>query len=393
MEFNVNGEYLIDSISEAARIAGGSHGDAAGKLVMIEAHSGGLSVSSGSGDRSVIFEFPLINGRDSGLNILAYGKLAADGRVLSEVIRKIPGRLSIKASTSYKISISSADGQISATIAGFPLEQLPDLAYGEFPYIYKLETSDLAAGLRNTAACAAKTSSRPILEGINLAFDEDGLTFTATDSSRLAMWKAAGSAGFSKSFTLPARNAAELFKLIGKSPGGEAAIYISDSQAAFTTSTFRFCSSLLIGRFPSSEKLMPEGCKTELVINRKQLLQGVERTMIFAGVKRNSLVSILAKDENTIIMSSPRSEMGMVEEVQELKSISGETGASAVINGSYLADALKGTDSEYIIIRLYGIMKPILISSPGEANYFQLISPVRTASGMFIGNRQIQKQD
>jgi DNA polymerase III subunit beta len=390
MEFNVNGEYLIESISEAARIAGGSH-SAAGKAVMIEAHSGGLSVSSGSGDRSVIFELPLINGRDSGLNILVYGKLAADGRMLSEVIRKIPGRLSIKASTSHKISIISIDGQISATIAGFPLEQVPDLAYGEFPYIYKLEASELAAGLRNTAASAAKTSSRPILEGINLAFHENGLTFTATDSSRLAMWKAAGSAGFNRSFTLPARNAAELLKLIGKSPSGEAAIYISDSQAAFTTSTFRFCSSLLIGRFPSSEKLTPEECKTELVINRKHLLQGVERTMIFAGEKRSSLVSIQAKDGNSIIISSPRSEMGMIEEVQKLQSISGETGASAVINGSYLADALKGTESEYIKIRLYGTMKPILISSPGEANYFHLISPVRTASGMFLGNRQIQK--
>ncbi|MGD6844596.1 DNA polymerase III subunit beta [Bacillus infantis] len=391
MEFNVNGEYLIDSISEAARIAGGSHGDAAGKLVMIEAHSGGLSVSSGSGGRSVIFEFPFINGRDSGLDILEYGKLAADGRMLSEVIRKIPGRLSIKASTSYKISISSADGQISATIAGFPLEQLPDLAYGEFPYIYTLKASDLAAGLRNTASSAAKTSSRPILEGINLAFDESGLTFTATDSSRLAMWKAAGSAGFSQSITLPARNAAELLKLIGKSPSGEAAIYISNSQAAFTTSTFRFCSSLLTGRFPPSEKLTPEGCKTELVINRKHLLQGVKRTMIFAGEKRSSLVSIQVKDANSITISSPMSEMG--KEVQELQSISGETEASAVINGSYLADALIGTESEYMKIRLYGTMKPILISSLGEANYFHLISPVRTASGMFLGNRQIQKQD
>ncbi|MCA1034887.1 DNA polymerase III subunit beta [Bacillus infantis] len=392
MEFKVNGESIFESISEAARIAGGSH-SAAGKLVMIEAHSGGLSVSSGNGDRSVIFEHPLINCRDSGLDILEYGKLAADGRMLSEVIRKIPGRLSIKASTSHKILINSMDKQISAAIAGFPLDQFPDRAHVEFPYIYPLEASDLAAGLRNTAASAAKTSSRPILEGINLAFDENGLTFTATDSSRLAMWKADGSAGFSQSFTLPARNAAELLKLIGKSPSGEAAIYISDSQAVFATSTFRFCSSLLTGRFPSSEKLKPEGCKTELVINRKHLLQGVKRTMIFAGEKRSSLVSIQAKDENSITISSPVSEMGMIEEVQELQSIRGETEASAVINGSYLADALIGTESEYIKIRLYGTMKPILISSPGEANYFHLISPVRTASGMFLGKGQVQNQD
>jgi DNA polymerase III subunit beta len=384
MEFTVNGECLYESISEAARIAGGPHSDDADRAVMIEAHGEGLSVSSGSRDRSVIFVLPLNSGKSAGLDILAHGKLAADGRMLSEVIRKMPGRLSIKAGTSSKIFISSLDEPISAAIAGYSTDQGHKFTHGEFSYTYTMETADLAAGLRNTAASAAKTSSRPILEGVNLAFDENGLTFTATDSSRLAMWKTAVPAGFSQSITLPARNAAELLKLIGKSPGGETEILLSESQAAFATSSFRFCSSLLTGRFPSSERLQPEGCKTEFVISKKHLLKGAERAAIFAGGKNSPLVSIFVQDESSIILSSPMTETGRIEEVQKLQSFSGEIQTLAVLNGSYLADALKGTESEFIKIRLYGPMKPILISPAGEGNYLHFISPIRTPPGMFI---------
>jgi DNA polymerase III subunit beta len=383
MEIKVYGEYLIESISEAARIAGGTRLHEADRVVMIEAHEEPLSVSAGSGDRFVVFELPLKGGKGK-IDIQAYGKLAADGRVLAEVIKKMPGRLSIRTETPKKILITSLEEHISAKIACYSAGQVPNIVQSGFPFIYTMDAADLAAGLKYTAASAAKTSSRPILEGVNLTFDSSGLTFTATDSSRLAMWRVEGAAGFNRSVTLPARSASELLKLIGKSPKGQASISLSDSQAAFSTSSVRFYSTLLSGRFPSAEKLKPEGCKTELILNKNLLLKGVDRAVLFAGEKSSPLVSILVKDENYISLSSPLTEMGSIEEVQSLHSFKGETGTAAIINGCYLADALKGADSEYIKIKLFGTMKPILISSPDKGDYFHLISPVRTASGMFL---------
>lgn len=100
--------------------------------------------------------------------------------------------------------------------------------------------------------------------------------------------------------------------------------------------------------------------------------------MSFASEWKNNNVHLEIKNDTKIRIFSNSSEIGKIEETQNIKTINGETDLSISLDGSFLMDALKVIKEEEIRISFGGAMRPVLIEPIDNSSYFHLISPVRS---------------
>lgn len=73
--------------------------------------------------------------------------------------------------------------------------------------------------------------------------------------------------------------------------------------------------------------------------------------------------------------------MGEIEEIQQVKSISGDETLSVTVDGNFMKEALKAIKKEEVSLGLGGSMRPILLRPIGDESHIQLISPVRSPVG------------
>lgn len=318
---------------------------------------------------------PTVLDGESVLNIIEKGSVVISAKYLSEIAKKLPGDIHIKVNHNQVVTIQS-DGVVTS-LNSFLSEEypnLPNIADANFCIVPR---QDLFEMIQQTAFAASTNDFHPVLAGVSMTFKENHLSFTATNSHRLAFKKIRINANINTNIIVPNKTLNELIKLIDEKIDN-IHIFLTNTYIVFKANNVALFSRLIEGAYPSINGLLPQECKTTIVVNRTQFLKGIDRACLFASEWKNNNVQFEIKDDSKLIISSMSTEIGKIQETQSIMELKGDIGFRITLNGNFLLDVLKVIKEEEIRLNFNGSMKPVLVEPIENKSNYYLISPVRS---------------
>lgn len=298
--------------------------------------------------------------------------LVVNSRLFSEIIKKMP---------TDEISIS-VDENLQMTITGGNTEySVPVLSADEYPAIPDFETelsftipqSVLKDMINQTIFAVSTNDTKPILKGELFEIAENVLNVVAIDGFRLAVRTEAVKAENDFKFVVPSKTLNEVSKLLKDDDDLSCEILVSKKQVVFDFSGYTVFSRLLEGEFHNYRGSIPQTSVTEVIIDKKELINCLERASLLINEKIKSPVRCLFDGESLKI--SCRTQIGKIND--ELRA--NITGPKIEIgfNCRYLLDPLKVIPDESVKLLMNGGNLPMKIVPLNSGEYTFLVLPVR----------------
>lgn len=269
--------------------------------------------------------------------------------------------------------ISTANS--STLIKGQPTEDFPILPKIKNENPVLIPVNDFIEGLKSVWYSCSVSNIKPEISSVFLHSDKNSpLTFTATDSFRLAEKKMDYSfAGFG-SFLLPLRSVAEILRIFD-SREGKIKLTFDKNQVCVELENIKFISRLTEGVFPDYQQIIPKKFTTEAVIEKSVFINALKTAGIFSG-KLNELNIEVGADEKHIIFRAASADVG--EHTNKIPAkVNGEE-LKMTFNNKYIFDCLTSISSSKIILRFVGEGKPLLLTGTDDVSFQYLVMPMNT---------------
>ncbi|HTW06852.1 MAG TPA: DNA polymerase III subunit beta [Acidimicrobiales bacterium] len=305
---------------------------------------------------------------------LSDGVVVAPGRLLTDIVRALdPGAVLLQG--------DEEELQVSAGRSQFMLR--PYRA-GDFPHLsaasgssVSLSTAGLAEALRQVVRAASSEDTRPVLTGVLVAAEAEGIRLVATDSYRLAVKDLPGARGVlaeGQKVLLPSRALAELQRLLS-SDAEAVELRLGAHEVRFTIGQVKLTTRLIEGDFPPYRQLVPFNYPNRLVIGREALLDAIRR------------VRLVARDATTPARISLRSDMAQLSVItndwgQAVEEVDAKyEGAEMTIafNPQYLAEGVEAIAGDEVLLETIDALKPATLKPTEKNDYIYLLMPVRVA--------------
>jgi len=235
-----------------------------------------------------------------------------------------------------------------------------------------VDAQAFAEGVGQVARAASRDEARPVLTGVLLEANREGLTIAATDSYRLAVRELRATGEGEARALVPERAISEAGRAAGSEEKGEVGVVIGDAQAAFRVGTLRMTSRLIEGEFPNYRQLLPEPGENRLAVGRVELLEAVRRVGLLA---RESSPVRLELNALGVRLTSQSPDLGNAVEAVEATYEGQEI--TVAFNPGYLGDGLSGATADKVTIELRDGLKPALVRGEGQDAFTYLVMPVR----------------
>jgi DNA polymerase-3 subunit beta len=223
------------------------------------------------------------------------------------------------------------------------------------------------------AYCASTSTIKPELQSVLLFGEASKITAVATDSFRLAEKSISMRSGGSVAhLLLPARNAAELMRIV-ESVNSDVELYYNDNQLSTHVGEVYYTSRLIDGAFPNYRQIIPKSFTTEAVVLREDLSAALKSLSVFAD-KFAQVTFTIDPAKKAIFLSSRNPDVG--EQTSTMRAtIVGEQ-CTMNFNGRYLADSLQSIVGESVRIHANGLGKAILIKDAADESFLYLAMPM-----------------
>ena len=362
MKFRCEREILAEALATAGRAATG--------------RTGTLPVLSGlrlelAGDRLTV------TGTDLDLTIQLEVAVGGDGdggvvlpaRLSSDIVRSLPaGKVEVVVDDD-DVKISGGRSQFS--VRPLSLDDYPRLTTPASSAV-TLDAAAFGEALRQVVRAASTDEARPILTGVLLTAENDGLRLVATDSYRLAVRDLPGVSvlGADQKVLVPGRALNELQRVLGM--GGELVLRLGERDATFEIGSTRLTTRLIEGEFPNYRQLIPASHPNTLTVEREPLLEAIRR------------VKILARDATPVRLQITSDGLKLTAITQDVGNATEELDASAAgadltvaFNPDYLAAGVEAVGSDQITLSTIDALKPAVVRGVGRDDYLYLLMPVR----------------
>jgi DNA polymerase-3 subunit beta len=128
------------------------------------------------------------------------------------------------------------------------------------------------------------------------------------------------------------------------------------------------------GSFPNYEAIIPTEFKTEVVVGRQDLQEGLKVTSVF-GSQLNEVTIRLMDSGKAIEIFSHNQTLGENRYRLAAKMTTNAL-SEAAFNWRYLQDGLKVIGGEEIYLGLSDENKPALIKAPNDDSFFYVLMPI-----------------
>ncbi|EJQ71005.1 DNA polymerase III, beta subunit [Bacillus cereus HuA2-4] len=375
MEFIVNHKQFTQALSEVSKAISTKTLIPILSGIKITADQSGITLIASNSNIFIEKFIPISIEDEQITTILKAGSIVVPAKYFIEIIKKMPSEILIKSMNEQLITIQS--DEITLNLNGLSVNEFPNVPFLDAHTEIQVETEQLIEVFKQTVFATAKNESRPVLTGVHFVIDHNKLICAATDSHRLALREIPISSHAKLNCIVPNSTISELLKLMN-SNSNLVYIYLSESHIIFKFSTITLYSRLIEGKYPNISGLIPNESQTIINIDRKKILQGVDRSSLLASEWANNNVNLEIIDECTIQISSNASQIGKISETQQIDAIHGEKQLNISFDGRYMVDTLKAIKEDRVTLSFGGSMRPILIEAGEQSAAVYLISPVRT---------------
>lgn len=318
------------------------------------------------------------------------GRLAVPAKLLSDIISRLQGELTLELvepegaeeghEDAIALTITSSSGKYE--LRAMKPDDFPELPSVSDGLTVNLPTASLRQGL-NTLLASSTEETKQILTGVHVTMAGASLEFAATDGHRLAVVTLDRGEVQPESepieLTVPARSLRELDKAASRlQPADEITLAFEPGQIVFSAADFRLTSRVLEGQYPAYQQLLPRQFERSITVDRRQLLNAVERIAVLADQKNNTIRFDIEPENGQLLLSVEARDVGNGRESVSAQ-ISGDALAIA-FNVKYLLEGLKVLSTTDIQININTATAPVTLTPLGGFKMIYLVMPVQIRS-------------
>ena len=307
------------------------------------------------------------------------GATTVPAHMFYDIVRKLPegAQVALEASGDRAVLAIRA-GRSRFTLQTLPESDFPDLAAGEMTHRFTLAAADLKRLIDKTQFAISTEETRYYLNGIY--FHSSGtaqsptLRGVATDGHRLAQLDLPlpeGASGM-PGIIVPRKTVGEVQRLT-ESGDGEVVIELSQGKIRFTLGNVVLTSKLIDGTFPDYARVIPVGNDKELVVDKKEFEQAVDRVSTVSSERGRAVKLSLSSGKLMLSVTNPDS--GSATEEVEV-----EYGAEPLdigFNSRYLLDIAAQIEGESAVLKLADPGSPTLIQDRNAKGALYVLMPMR----------------
>jgi DNA polymerase-3 subunit beta len=363
MKFRCERDVIVEALGIAGRAVTGRGGMPGLSGVRAELTGDKLSLTGSDLDLTISVEVT-VAGESDGVAVIP-------ARLATDIVKALqPGAVSF-AAADESLSIASGRSEFSIRlIAGDEFPKMADIGTDSVT----LSSAQLAEALKQVVPAASSDDSRPILTGVLLAAEADGLRLVATDSFRLAMRDVAGVSVLAEgqSVLIPGRALGELNRILGQ--GDDVELQLGEREASFAVGEVKLVTRLIEGDFPNYRGLFPDAHPNLLTLDRSAMLDALRRVRLLA---RESTPIRLEISDGGVDLVAITQDVGTARERVEGDYAGGDL--TVAFNPQFLMEGIEVASGDSITLATIDELKPAVIRGIDSEEFLYLIMPVRVS--------------
>jgi len=296
---------------------------------------------------------------------------AIPARKFFEIVRELPpGMIEMESLEDQKLKISA--GLSVFTLSSMDPQDYP--VFGSFDHVglFSVNAGSLSRMIEKTIFAASSDDSRFNLNGIFVEQQNEITTLVATDGHRLAYMEESLGINMEKSLLIPKKGLHELGRILD-GMNAEMSMGADDKNLYIRTQQFIMTIRLVDGDYPDYRKVIPDHPVGILKMSNKRLTQALRRASIFTTDRSKGATVAVFSDK--VVVSIRHPELGSC--VEQLDAVYDGEAFEAIINVFYFIDSINAIDTDELHMEYFRDGGPIIVKPVPEANYFNLIMPMR----------------
>src|SRR6267143_423319 len=307
------------------------------------------------------------------------GSTTVPAHMFYDIVRKLPdGAQIVLEGDGDRAVLAIRAGRSRFTLQTLPESDFPDLAAGEMTHTFTLAATDVKRLIDKTSFAISTEETRYYLNGIYLhtagSAKSATLRAVATDGHRLAQVELPMPEGANgmPGIIVPRKTVGEMQRLI-EDNDAEVAIELSQTKIRFTLGDVVLTSKLIDGTFPDYGRVIPVGNDKELVVDKKEFEQAVDRVSTVSSERGRAVKLSLSNRKLMLSVTNPDS--GSATEEVEVEY--GSEPLDIGFNSRYLLDIAAQLEGEAAVLKLADPGSPTLIQDRDAKGALYVLMPMR----------------
>ncbi|HEX4887030.1 MAG TPA: DNA polymerase III subunit beta [Luteibaculaceae bacterium] len=304
-------------------------------------------------------------------------KVCIPAKLLVDTLKTFPEQpltFSVK-KENFAVEISSDFGKYK--LNGFNGEEFPKSPVIEDGSTVEVPADLLSRAITKTIFATGNDDLRPVMSGVFFDFNENGLTFVATDAHKLVRYQRTDAKAKTNSHFVMPKKPLNLLKNLLALTTSDIAIHYNATNAHFSFDDTTLICRLIDGKYPNYEAVIPTQNPNKLTIGREALLGSIRRVSIFSNKTTHQVRLKISGSE----LSISAEDLDFANEANERLSC-GYEGEDIEIgfNSRFLAEMLTNLDGDEVIVEMSvpsraGILVPA-VKDIEEEDILMLVMPV-----------------
>ena len=308
-------------------------------------------------------------------DVLERGKIAIDAKLFSEIIRKLPDSdITIETDDRLNVSISCEKAHFNISgKSGDEFSYLPTIERNDYISLSQFALKEV---IRQTIFSIAANENNKLMTGELFEVNENELKVVSLDGHRISIRKIQLRDNYChKKVVVPGKTLMEISRILSGDKDKEVLIFFGNNHILFEFDDTLVVSRLIEGEYFKINQMLSSDYDTKVVLNKKELLDCIERSVLLIRESDKKPIIIRIGDEEMELAIS--SAIGSMKENIAVD----KKGKDIVIgfNPRFLIDALRVIDDEEVSLYMINSKAPCFIRDD-EQNYIYLILPVNIDS-------------
>ena len=299
------------------------------------------------------------------------GIIALDAKIFSEIVRKLPDSdVVIETDSNFKTTITCEKAKFN--IVGKSGDDFSYIPFIERNECISISQFTLKEVIRQTIFSISDNENTKLMTGELFEINNSTLKVVSLDGHRISIRKVELKNNYDNiSVIIPGKTLIEINKILNGGIDDEVKIYFTEKHILFEFDNTIVLSRLIEGEYYKIDKMLSSDYETKITVNKKDMLDSIDRTTLLVKESEKKPVIIDIKD-NSIGFAMNSSIGSMHEEMDAVRE-----GKDIIIgfNPRFLMDALRVIDDEEITLYMINPKAPCFIRDKDES-YIYLILPV-----------------
>jgi DNA polymerase-3 subunit beta len=303
-------------------------------------------------------------------NVREPGEIVLSAKLLGDMVRRLPsGDITISTNESGNATVKG--GVAEFDILAMSASDYPDLPNPSADHTLTIKASTLQDMIDKTLYAVSQDDKKPAHTGELFSIEPDKLTVVALDGYRLAIVERPIQADKSIRIIIPAKTLTEVNKLL-HDPDEDVRISANRRFVVFNFGNYTILSRLIEGEFLNYANVIPNGCKTKVVLETRDFIETIERASLIITERLKNPLRIMFDNKVTV-----RCQTNLGKVVDEFQATIEGDSVEIGFNNRYLLDALRNSRCEKVIMEMSGPLSPVKILPAEGEDFTYLVLPVR----------------